>query len=120
LDGVVGAVVGGFEFAGRLVSGGGAVMETAVGDGAAEPFVEQEEEQRYLDAFPAPSASRANLQSAARNPGVHHAFDVAQLKPGRGPDGRWLEYDEPAARDAEKKTHAFFADHLVSMPAAPR
>jgi dienelactone hydrolase len=53
-------------------------------------------------------------------PGVHHAFDVAQLKPGRGPDGRWLEYDEPAARDAEKKTRAFLADHLVSMPAAPR
>jgi len=37
-------------------------------------------------------------------PGVHHAFDVAQLKPGGGPDGQWLEYDEPAARDAEKKT----------------
>jgi dienelactone hydrolase len=53
-------------------------------------------------------------------PGVHHAFDVAQLKPGRGPDGRWLEYDEPATRDAEKKTRAFLADHLVSMPAAPR
>jgi hypothetical protein len=51
---------------------------------------------------------------------VHHAFDVAQLKPGRGPNGRWLEYDEPAARDAEKKTRAFLADHLVSMPAAPR
>jgi len=30
-------------------------------------------------------------------PGVHHAFDVAQLKPGRSSDGRWLEYDEPAA-----------------------
>jgi len=54
------------------------------------------------------------------HPGVHHAFDVAQLKPGRGPNGRWLEYDEPAARDAEKKTRAFLADHLVSMPAAPR
>ena len=53
-------------------------------------------------------------------PGVHHAFDVAQLKPGRGPNGRWLEYEEPAARDAEKKTRAFLADHLVSMPAAPR
>ena len=26
-------------------------METAVGEGAAEPFVEEEEEQRYLDAF---------------------------------------------------------------------
>jgi len=53
-------------------------------------------------------------------PGVHHASDVVQLKPGRSSDGRWLEYDEPAARDAEKKTRAFLSDHLVSVPAAPR
>ena len=53
-------------------------------------------------------------------PGVHHAFDVAQLKPGRSSAGRWMEYDEPAARDAENKTRAFLADHLVSMPAVPR
>ena len=51
LNGVVGAVVGGFEFAGRLVSGGGAVMETAVGEGAAEPFVEEQEEQCHFDPF---------------------------------------------------------------------
>ena len=51
LNGVVGAVVGGFKSARRLVGGGGAVMETAVGEGAAEPFVEEEEEQRYLDSF---------------------------------------------------------------------
>ena len=31
LNGVVGAVVGGFKFAGRLASGGGTVMVTAVG-----------------------------------------------------------------------------------------
>jgi len=53
-------------------------------------------------------------------PGVHHAFDVAQLKPGRSSDGRWLEYDEPAARDAEHKTRAFLAEHLVSVPATPQ
>ena len=51
MNGVVGAVVGGFKFARRLVGGGGSVMETAVGEGAAEPFVEEEEEQRYLDSF---------------------------------------------------------------------
>ena len=50
MNGLVGAVVGGFKFARRLVRGGGAVMETAVGGGTAEPFVE-EEEQRYLDSF---------------------------------------------------------------------
>ena len=51
MNGLVGAVVGGFKFARRLVRGGGAVMETAVGEGTAEPFVEEEEEQRYLDSF---------------------------------------------------------------------
>jgi dienelactone hydrolase len=45
---------------------------------------------------------------------------VAQLKPGRSSDGRWLEYDEPAARDAEQKTRAFLAEHLVSVPATPQ
>jgi dienelactone hydrolase len=39
--------------------------------------------------------------------GVHHACDVAQLKPGRSSAGRWLEFDEPAARDAKEKTRAF-------------
>ena len=53
-------------------------------------------------------------------PGVHHAFDVARLKPGRSSDGRWLEYDEPAAHDAEEKTRAFLAENLVSMPATPQ
>src|ERR1700741_3601562 len=37
LDGFIGAVVGGFEFAGRLVSDVGAGMEAAVGGGGAEP-----------------------------------------------------------------------------------
>jgi dienelactone hydrolase len=49
-------------------------------------------------------------------PGVHHAFDVAQLKPGRSAGGRWVEYDEPAARDAEKKTRAFLAAQLGGAP----
>jgi hypothetical protein len=46
LDGVVGAVVGGFEFAGRLVLGVGAVVEAAIGEWAAQPFVEEQKEQR--------------------------------------------------------------------------
>jgi len=48
LNGFVGAVVGGFEFAGRLVLGVGAVVEAAVGEWAAKPFVEEENEQRNL------------------------------------------------------------------------
>ena len=49
LDGFVGAVVSGFEFAGRLVSGVGPVVKAAVGEGSAEPFVKEQKEQRDLD-----------------------------------------------------------------------
>ena len=42
-------------------------------------------------------------------PGIHHAFDVAELKPGMRSLGRWIEYNEPAARDAEQKLRAFLA-----------
>jgi hypothetical protein len=51
LNGVVGAVVGGFEFAGWLVSGIWAVMEAAVGERSAQAFVEEEEEQGDLDSL---------------------------------------------------------------------
>jgi hypothetical protein len=51
LNGFVGAVVGGFELAVRLVSGIGAVMKAAVGEGPAKPFVEEEEEECDLDPF---------------------------------------------------------------------
>ena len=50
-DGFVGAVVGGLEFAGRLVSGVGAVVKAAVGERSAEAFVEEQEEQRDLHPF---------------------------------------------------------------------
>ena len=45
-------------------------------------------------------------------PGVHHAFDVAQLKPGMRVLGHWVEYNEPAARDAEQKLRAFLTANL--------
>jgi hypothetical protein len=51
LDGFVGAVVGGFEFAGRLVLGVGTVVEAAIGERAAQAFVEEQEEERNLNAF---------------------------------------------------------------------
>src|SRR5215469_6603054 len=44
LNGVVGAVVGGFEFAGWLVSGIWAVREAAVGQRSAEAVVGEEDE----------------------------------------------------------------------------
>src|SRR5258708_31238680 len=51
LNGVVGAVVGGFELAGRLVLGVGAVVEAAIGERAAEAFVEEQKKQGDLNPF---------------------------------------------------------------------
>jgi dienelactone hydrolase len=45
-------------------------------------------------------------------PGAYHAFDVAEFKPGVRFLGHWLEYNEPAARDAEQKLRAFLAANL--------
>ena len=45
-------------------------------------------------------------------PGAYHAFDVAELKPGVRFLGHWLEYNEPAAKDAEQKLRAFLAANL--------
>ena len=50
-------------------------------------------------------------------PGVHHAFDVAELTPGMRSLGRWIEYNEPAARDAEQKLRAFLAANLAGTSA---
>jgi len=53
-------------------------------------------------------------------PGAHHAFDVAWLQPGRNALGHWLEYNELAAKDAEKKTRAFLDAHLAgTSPGEP-
>ena len=53
-------------------------------------------------------------------PGVHHNFDVAALTPGVRYLGTWLEYNEPAAKDAAEKTRAFLAAHLVgTSPGEP-
>jgi dienelactone hydrolase len=49
-------------------------------------------------------------------PGAYHAFDVAELKPGVRFLGHWLEYNEPAARDAELKVRAFLAANLGGIP----
>jgi dienelactone hydrolase len=50
-------------------------------------------------------------------PGAHHGFNFALLKPGRSSLGHWLEYNEPAAKDAETKTRAFLATNLGAAPA---
>jgi dienelactone hydrolase len=50
-------------------------------------------------------------------PGAHHGFNFAILQPGRSSLGHWLEYNEPAARDAEAKVQAFLAAHLGTAAA---
>ena len=75
LDGFVGAVICGFQFTVRLVTGDRAVVEAAVGERTAEPFVEEEKEQRNLDAFWGEAVSVAGsipLQQAT-------AFEFAQV-----------------------------------------
>jgi dienelactone hydrolase len=53
-------------------------------------------------------------------PGVHHNFDFAKLVHGVRYLGYWLEYNEPAAKDAEEKTRAFLAIHLAgTAPGQP-
>jgi dienelactone hydrolase len=56
-------------------------------------------------------------------PGAYHGFDVRPLQPGIRYLGHWLEYNEPAAKDAEEKVPAFLAAHLggasAGEPRAP-
>jgi len=50
-------------------------------------------------------------------PGANHAFDVAQFQPGVRLLGHWLEYNAPAAKDAEGKVRAFLAANLGAASA---
>jgi dienelactone hydrolase len=50
-------------------------------------------------------------------PGSYHAFDVAQFQPGVRFLGHWLEYNEPAAKDAEAKVRAFLAANFGAASA---
>ena len=75
LDGCVGAVIGGFQLAGRPMMFGGAVVKAAVGEWAAEPFVKEEEEQGHVDALRGETvgvAGSITLQQAV-------AFELAQV-----------------------------------------
>jgi dienelactone hydrolase len=49
-------------------------------------------------------------------PGAYHAFDVAELNPGVRFLGHWLEYNDPAAKDAKGKLRAFLAANLGGTP----
>ena len=53
-------------------------------------------------------------------PGGDHYSNVDKLVHGIRNLGYWLNYNEPAAKDAEEKTHAFLALHLAgTAPGQP-
>lgn len=47
-------------------------------------------------------------------PDAYHAFDIAELGPGRRYMGHWLEYDESATKDALTQTRRFLDEHLAA------
>ena len=67
---------------------------------------------RWLEAHARPDAEKVEL---VVYPGAHHAFDIVAFNPGRSLRGRWVEYNEAAAKDAEEKTRAFLDAHLVEI-----
>jgi dienelactone hydrolase len=72
---------------------------------------------RWLAAHAWPDAEKVEL---VVYPGAHHAFDIVAFNPGRRLRGRWVEYDEAAAKDAEEKTRAFLDAHLIeTSPGEP-
>ena len=79
MNGVVGAVVGGFELAGRLVMGVGAVVEAAVGEGAAEAFVEEQKKQGDLNPLGGETVGVAGAVTLQQPVALQLAQVVAQL-----------------------------------------
>src|ERR1700745_580067 len=79
LNGFVGAVVGGFEFAVGLVTGVGEMVEAAVGEWAAEPFVEEQKEQGDLYPFCGETVGVAGSVTLQQPVGFELAQVVAEL-----------------------------------------
>ena len=79
MNGFVGAMVGGFELAGRLVMGVRAVVKAAVGKRAAEPFVKEQEEQGDLNPFWGETVGVAGSVTLQQPVGFELAQVVAEL-----------------------------------------
>jgi hypothetical protein len=88
LNGVVGAVVGVFELAGRLVLGVGAVVEAAVGEWAAKPFVEEQKEQGNLNPFGSEMVGVAGIVALQQAVPLELAQVVAELVQAVGAVGK--------------------------------
>jgi hypothetical protein len=63
-----------------------------------------------------------SLRAVTNNRGRLVAFPMGfgriAPQPGRGAFGHSVEYNEPAAKDAEEKTRAFLAAHLAGTSPA--
>jgi hypothetical protein len=79
LNSFIGAVVGGFELAGRLVMRVGAVVEAAVGERAAEPFVKEQKEQRNLNPLGSETVGVAGAVALQQTVASELAQVVAEL-----------------------------------------
>ena len=79
MDRPVSVMVGGLELAGRLVTGVGAVVEAAVGERAAEAFVEKEKEQRNLNALGGETVGVAGCVTLHQPVALELAQIVAEL-----------------------------------------
>jgi hypothetical protein len=89
LNGSVGARVGGFELADRLVMGVRAVVKAAVGERAAEPFVKEQEEQGDLNPFWGETVGVAGSVTLQQPVGFELAQVVAELVEPVGAVGEW-------------------------------
>src|SRR5437588_10591925 len=72
-------MVGGFELAGRLVMGVRAVVKTAVGERAAEPFVKEQEEQGDVNPFWGETVGVAGSVTLQQPVGLELAQVVTEL-----------------------------------------
>ena len=79
MNGFVGAMVGGFELAGRVVMGVRAVVKAAVGERAAEPFVKEQEEQGDVNPFWGETVSVAGSVTLQQPVGLELAQVVTEL-----------------------------------------
>ena len=83
LDSCVGAMIRGLQLAGLAMMVDGAVMEAAMGERAAEPFVEEEEEQGHLDAFRGEAVGVSGSITLQQTVTFELAQVVAQLVEGK-------------------------------------
>ena len=79
LDGFVGTMVGGFEPAVGAVSSIWVMMEAAVGEGPTQPLMEEEKEQRDLDAFVGEAVGVAGAIALQQGMTLELAQSVAPL-----------------------------------------